>query len=145
MGRRRNATRKDLWQSVDSVVISAVSTEALKLTFTRKRPGQTDNPCDFFQGGSYESFPSGEVSAIAAMVTPFVFEYGKEHPTIYALELLPIYDAVARMKVQGHWQTDVLAGFAVGTAAGYYAHSREQPFILNLLPHGVAVGARYRW
>ena len=67
------------------------------------------------------------------------------YPAVYALELLPVYDAVARMKVQAHWQTDVLAGFAVGTAAGYYAHSRDEPFILNLLPHGFEVGVRYRW
>jgi len=25
------------------------------------------------------------------------------------LEALPLYDAIARMKVQAHWQTDVLA------------------------------------
>jgi acid phosphatase family membrane protein YuiD len=136
---------KTYWQSIDSVVISAVSTQALKFSFTRKRPSQTDNPCDFFQGGSFESFPSGEVSAVTAIVTPFVLEYGKDQPAVYALELLPIYDAAARMKVQAHWQTDVLAAFAVGTGAGYYAHSREQPFILNILPHGAEVGVHYRW
>jgi membrane-associated phospholipid phosphatase len=136
---------KTYWQSVDSVVISSVGTQALKYAFTRERPSQTDNPCNFFQGGSYQSFPSGEVSAVAAVVTPFVFEYGKDYPAVYALELLPVYDAVARMKVQAHWQTDVLAGFAVGTAAGYYAHSREEPFILKLLPNGFEVGVRYRW
>lgn len=136
---------KTYWQSIDSVALSAVSTEALKHAFTRKRPSQTDNPCDFFQGGSYQSFPSGEVSAVTALVTPFVFEYGQDQPAVYALELLPLYDAVARMKVQGHWQTDVLAGFALGTAAGYYAHSRDQPFILSILPHGAEVGIRYRW
>jgi hypothetical protein len=34
---------------------------------------------------------------------------------------------------------------AVGTAAGYYAHSREQPLILSLLRHDVMVGVHYRW
>jgi hypothetical protein len=34
---------------------------------------------------------------------------------------------------------------AVDAAAGYYAHSREQPLILSLLPHGVMVGVHYRW
>ena len=59
---------------------------------------------------------------------------------MYALELLPAYDAIARMKVQGHWQTDVLAAWVLGTAAGYYAHNRESPFILGILPHGFTIG-----
>jgi len=136
---------KTYWQSIDATAIAAVSNEALKRGFTRKRPSQTDDPCDFFQGGSYQSFPSGEVSVVTSIVTPFIFEYAQDQPGVYALGLLPLYDAVARMKVQGHWQTDVLAGMAVGTAAGYYAHSREQPLILSLLPHGVMVGVHYRW
>jgi hypothetical protein len=60
----------------------------------------------------------------------------------YALELLPIYDGIARMKVQAHWQTDVLAGFALGGLTGYYAHNRDSPFILSVLPHGFTVGVR---
>lgn len=136
---------KTYWQSIDSTVISAVSTEALKHGFTRKRPSQSDNPCDFFQGGSYQSFPSGEVSTVTSIVTPFIFEYAQDQPGVYALGLLPLYDGLARMKVQAHWHTDVLAGMAVGTAAGYYAHTREQPLILSLLPHGVSVGIHYRW
>src|SRR6266511_6405150 len=66
-------------------------------------------------------------------------------PWVIGLEVLPLYDAIARVKVQAHWQTDVLAGFAIGTAAGYYAHSRDSPFILQALPHGIAVGIRKQW
>ena len=71
-----------------------------------------------------------------------MLEYGSDAPAIYLLELLPAYDAVARMKSQAHWQTDVLAAFALGTASGWYAHSREQPFTLTVLPHGFMVGIR---
>jgi undecaprenyl-diphosphatase len=73
-------------------------------------------------------------------VTPFVLEYGHEQPAVYALELLPAYDAIARVKVHAHWQTDVLAGFALGTTTGYLAHSRDSPVILSVLPHGFMVG-----
>ena len=45
-------------------------------------------------------------------------EYGHDNPAVYALELLPLYDAIARVKVQSHWQTDVLAGFALGAVTG---------------------------
>jgi undecaprenyl-diphosphatase len=49
------------------------------------------------------------------------------------------------MKTQGHWQTDVLASFALGTATGYFAHSRESPFILSVLPHSVSIGIKKTW
>ena len=64
---------------------------------------------------------------------------------VYALELLPVYDGIARLKSNAHWQTDVLAGFALGTAAGYFAHGRESPITLGILPHGFTVGIRRRF
>ena len=136
---------KTLWQSVDSVVISTAATTGGKYLFTRARPTQTDDPNQWFKGGHHYSFPSGEVGAMGAIVTPFILEYHDQHPWVWALELLPAYDAVARMKVRAHWQTDVLAGFAIGTAAGYYAHSRDSPWLLGVLPHGVSVGLHKEW
>lgn len=133
------------WQAVDATVFSVVSTTIMKRVFTRERPSETDDPNKFFQGSSYSSFPSGEVAAVSAIVAPFVLEYRHESPSVYALELLPLYDAVARVKARGHWQSDVIVGFGVGTLAGYYAHNRDQPFILEVLPHGVAIGLRKRW
>jgi len=73
-----------------------------------------------------------------------VREYGSVHPGVYALEALPLYGAVARMKFQAHWQTDVPAGLALGTASGYVAHKRDSPFFLHLLPHGAEVGPKQR-
>ena len=136
---------KTFWQAIDSTALTAVSTQALKWTFTRKRPSESDSPDQWFQGSSYESFPSGEVATVSAIVTPFVLEYGPENPWVYGLEALPVYDAVARMKTHGHWQTDVLAGYAIGTLVGYYAHGRKEPYILNILPGGFSVGVRYKW
>ena len=46
------------------------------------------------------------------------------------------------MKTWGHWQTDVFAGWAVGTLWGLYAHDRKTPFILGFMPHGIYVGLR---
>ena len=113
----------------------------MKYTFSRSRPSQSSDPNQWFQGSGHESFPSGEVTVISAIVTPVVCEYGHDQPAVYALELLPVYDAIARVKVHGHWQSDVLAGFALGTTAGYFMHRRTQtPFVLNILPHGFYVG-----
>jgi undecaprenyl-diphosphatase len=136
---------RTFWQGIDSSLITAVATEGMKRIFRRERPATTSDPNQWFKGGSNSGFPSGEVGAVSAVVTPFVLEYGSEHPVVYALEVLPLYDAIARMKVRGHWQTDVLAGFAVGSAAGWYAHSRDQPLVLSVMPHGVVVGLRRQW
>ncbi len=133
---------KTMWQAIDSSALAGISAQGLKYTFTRARPSQSSDPNKWFQGGSHYSFPSGEVSAVSAIVTPFVLEYRQDYPAVYALELLPLYDGVARMKVQGHWQTDVLAGFALGSLSGYYAHNRNSPFVLGVLPHGFTIGMR---
>jgi membrane-associated phospholipid phosphatase len=133
---------RTFWQAVDSTVLGAVASEAGKHIFSRARPTQTDDPNQWFQGSGHLSFPSGEVTLVSAAISPFVFEYAHDQPWTLALEALPLYDAVARVKVQSHWQTDVIAGFAIGTAAGYYAHSRESPFFLEVLPHGAGIGIR---
>jgi acid phosphatase family membrane protein YuiD len=132
---------KTFWQSVDAGVFSGVAETALKYVFSRERPSQTSDPNKWFTGHG-GSFPSGEVTTTSSLVAPFVLEYGRDHPAVYALELLPIYDGIARMKTWGHWQTDVLAGFALGTAAGYFLHRPGTPVILSVLPHGFAIGFR---
>jgi undecaprenyl-diphosphatase len=132
---------KTFWQSVDAGVFSGVAAIGLKYVLSRERPSQTSDPNRWFTGHG-QSFPSGEVTTTSALVTPFVLEYGRDHPAIYALELLPIYDSIARVKTWGHWQTDVIAGFALGTAAGYLLHRPGTPIILSVLPHGFEIGFR---
>ena len=67
-------------------------------------------------------------------------EYGPDHPAVYALALLPVYDAIARVKVRGHWQSDVIVGGAIGVGFGWYAARRDHPLILSALPGGFMVG-----
>lgn len=128
------------WRSVDSVAVSAVAAQTMKLTFQRERPSQTDNPNRFFRGIHNESFPSGEVTVISAAVTPFIVNYGSDHPAVYALAALPLYDAVARLKVRGHWQSDVIVGAALGVGVGIWASHRQSPLILGWLPGGFRIG-----
>jgi len=128
------------WQSVDSLLIGTVTAAGMKLVFGRSRPTQTDDPNQWFKGRGHNSFPSGEVMEITTAVTPYVVEYGADHPAVWALELLPVYDAIARVKSHAHWQSDVLASFAIGTGIGYYMHSRSSSISVGVLPHGVTVG-----
>lgn len=133
------------WRSVDSMVITGVAATGMKYTFRRERPSQTASPDQWFKSSHAQSFPSGEVAAISAAVTPFIVNYGDEHPAVYALALLPAYDAVARMKVRGHWQSDVLVGAALGTGIGIWSAKRKSPLILSWLPGGFQVGFIHRF
>lgn len=136
---------KTWWKALDASGVGAVSSTVLKEAFTRSRPMQSSNPDLWFQGKGHYSFPSGEVTFVTAAITPLVLEYGRDHSGVWALEALPAYDAIARLKVAGHWQTDVLAGFALGTAAGYLAHRQDSPFLLHALPGGLEVGFKKRF
>ena len=93
---------RTFWQALDSGVAGQAGAEALKHIFTRGRPAQTDDPNQWFKGSGHYSFPSGEVTLVASTVAPFVFEYGHDHPMVYGLELLTVYDMIARVKTQSH-------------------------------------------
>ncbi|AXK71196.1 phosphatase PAP2 family protein [Lysobacter sp. TY2-98] len=128
-------------QSLDAMVLTAGTTTVMKYAFSRERPSETDDPNAFFSGHGHQSFPSGEVAEISTVVTPFIAEYGHDHPAVYALAALPVYDTIARVKVHGHWQSDVLVGAGVGVAWGTWAHRRQSPLIMSVMPgHGVMVG-----
>jgi undecaprenyl-diphosphatase len=137
---------RTVWQSIDATLVGGVSSIVLKRVFSRERPSRTPDPNQWFKGGGNQSFPSGEVTVVSAVVTPLVLEYRHDYPGVWALEALPVYDAIARVKVWGHWQTDVIAGFALGSAAGYYMHARPgTPLVLSVMPHAIYVGLKKRW
>jgi len=130
------------WRGIDSELIATVSTEALKRTFRRARPRDNPDPNSWFTCSSNCSFVSGEAAEAASLVTPYMLEYGADHPAVYLLAVLPLYVGAGRVKAQAHWQTDVIAGWAVGGLSGWYAHQRDQPIVLQLMPHGIFVGLK---
>jgi membrane-associated phospholipid phosphatase len=137
-----NDTRlgRTFWKATDAMLLANVSAALAKDVFRRARPIQANNPNDWFGSSSNKSFPSGEVAHITAVVTPFITEYRSEHPAVWALAALPAYVGVARMKSQAHWQTDVLAGMALGGGVGYYMQERDSAWTATMLPHGLTVG-----
>ncbi len=137
---RDNPLGQTFWQSMDATAISAASAGILKLAFSRARPNQGDGPDRWFQGGCCNSFPSGEVTLTSSVITPFVVDYAREHPWVWALEALPLYTSLARLKNQAHWQTDVIAGWALGSGIGYWSTRREVPISVQILPRGLTVG-----
>ncbi|MDP9084853.1 MAG: phosphatase PAP2 family protein [Pseudomonadota bacterium] len=133
------------WQTLDSTAVSAVSAQLLKYAFSRARPDQGNDPNRWFRGRCCDSFPSGEVTLQASFVTPFIAHYARDNPWIWGLELLPAYDALARLKSREHWQTDVIAGWALGSAIGYWTSTRATPIAVQILPDGLSVGFAKRF
>lgn len=140
-----NRLGNTLWQSLDASAVAGIATFALKSTFQRARPHQAPgHPNDWFSGINHRSFPSGDVSAIAALVTPPMLEYGPTDPWIYALAILPAYDAAARVQYRDHYPTDVIAGMLLGFASGWLAHHfRRHHIIVGILPSGLLVGFKH--
>lgn len=136
---------RTLWRSLDALVVAGVTTGALKLTFQRARPRQSDDPNDWFAGPGHQSFPSGDVSTTAALVTPLLLEYGGDHPWIWALAVLVPFDMVARTKYRAHWWTDVSAGALIGVASGWWVSTWRQPLLVRALPDGIRIGLRARF
>jgi membrane-associated phospholipid phosphatase len=133
------------WQTIDASAISGVAAAVLKRATGRARPSQGGNPNQWFKGSCCESFPSGEVTLQASFVTPFIANYAREHPWIWSLEALPVYDGIARLKSQAHWQSDVIAGWAIGSAVGYWTTTRATPFSVQILPRGLTIGFNKRF
>jgi membrane-associated phospholipid phosphatase len=130
------------WRGIDSEIIASLSTEGLKRVFRRARPRDNPDPSSFFTCSSNCSFPSGEAAEATSIVTPYILEYGPDQPAVYLLSIIPLYVGVGRVKAQAHWQSDVVAGWLVGGLAGWYAHERDQPLVLQLMPHGIFVGLK---
>ncbi|MGH8143135.1 MAG: phosphatase PAP2 family protein [Steroidobacteraceae bacterium] len=135
----------EFWQSLDSEVVSGAGAQVLKYVFSRARPYQGDGPNRWFQGHGDESFPSGEVTLQASFVTPFIVDNFRQHPWILALEILPIYDGIARMKSQAHWQSDVIAGWLIGSSVGWWTSTLPVPLSVQILPRGLSIGLSKRF
>jgi undecaprenyl-diphosphatase len=136
---------KTFWQTIDASIFGQVAAQGAKYAFGRERPSQTSNPDEWFKGFHAQSFPSGEVTLQASVVTPFIVNYAECNPWAWALEVLPAYDAAARVKQGAHWQSDVLAGWALGSTFGYFAARNQSPLVLNALPHGFMIGIQARF
>jgi hypothetical protein len=136
---------KTFWQTIDASLLGQIAAQGAKYVFGRERPSQTSDPNEWFKGVHAQSFPSGEVALQASFVTPFIVNYADRNPWVWAMEILPAYDAVARVKEGAHWQTDVLAGWALGSAVGYFAAKNQSPVVLSILPHGFMVGLQARF
>jgi undecaprenyl-diphosphatase len=134
---------KTAYKSIEAGIISQVITTGLKDATGRERPRNTDNPNEWNKGG--DSFPSGHVSGMTALVTPFILEYKDDYPAVHTLWLLPVYQMIGRVKAQAHWQSDVLAGALVGFASGYYSHQSDLSLLFYFDDDKMILGWKYKF
>jgi len=134
---------KTAWKSLDAGLMSQLITEGVKHATGRLRPRESDSPSEWFQGGN--SFFSGHVSGMTALVTPYVLEYQDDYPWVHLLWALPLHQMGGRVKAQAHWQSDVIVAALVGYTSGYWAHKRESPLILYFDSDKVFMGLKHKF
>jgi undecaprenyl-diphosphatase len=137
------------WKAADAAITGAIAEKILAYSIGRKRPNQTESSSEWFSFDGSDSFPSGHVTVVTAIVTPYILNYKDEYPAIWALSALPIFEAIGRVKAKKHWTTDTLAGIALGVASGYLANNRNTPLILEIIPleqsRGIYMGIRCKF
>ena len=110
--------------SLQALTYSAVITTGLKIVIGRFRPKADAGAYRFVPFSGNTSMPSGHTTAAFAIVTPWVLYY--PHVATYGLFALSAGTAVARIALDKHWPTDVLAGGTIGFLTARYLTRRHQ-------------------
>lgn len=133
--------------SLQSWVYAGSITFGLKRALGRMRPEEGMGASIFRPLSKHASFPSGHAATVFALITPWIIYYPS--PVTYGLFALGTSTALARLALNKHWPTDVLAGAAIGFFTGRFLanmHLSEMasatgipsPVAMQaqLLPHG---------
>lgn len=111
--------RRRAWDRIGfllaAVIGSYLINPALKLLFARERP---ISPHDWDQAAGY-AFPSGHAMAAATVATAIVILFWRSRYRNFAWFGAALFMAVvggSRLFIGAHYPTDVLAGWAAGTA-----------------------------
>ena len=119
------AGHHEAWNMAEAAGFSAVDTLLLKYISGRRRPNETTNPDEWFQGG--DSFPSMHVSAAFAVGTVFAESGGEEYRWLRRTVGYGIAGATtyARLNDNVHWFSDVVAGAAIGMYTAQFVMNRD--------------------
>jgi membrane-associated phospholipid phosphatase len=109
------------YETVAGLALTAIVTEALKVTIQRPRPYQTHNdiyPDEIDEGNA---FPSGHTSLAFSMATSVCLVSRKWYYTVPAFTWAAGV-AYSRIYLGQHYPSDVFAGALVGVAGAYASH-----------------------
>lgn len=126
--------KKTSWNAIKAVMMSSVTTEALKISIGRARPFMNEGHTSFDpfnRTDNYKSMPSGHSSFAFAVFTPFAETYSR---WIY---VVPAAVALGRVYQEKHWLTDVMVGSSIGWISGYlFTHSKKK---IVVTPGGLVI------
>jgi membrane-associated phospholipid phosphatase len=100
-----------------SVIANVVVAPALKLVVGRARPNTGEGPAHFEPFSSDASFPSGHTTQAFAVASVVAAHDGRLWVKVVAYGLAGSV-GLARIHLDAHWTSDVLAGAILGTAVG---------------------------
>jgi membrane-associated phospholipid phosphatase len=154
-----SATVSDIaLHTTEAVVLASVASQLIRGPLGRSRPYVTNdsNQYDFSAGKGFRSFdrrafPSIHTSSSMAVATVLTMETHRRHPgatpfvapVLFAAGLLP---GLARIDLNQHWASDIVAGAFMGAFAGYkvtkYSHDHPNNRFDRVLLHAsVSQGA----
>ncbi len=111
--------------SLQAIVYTNVISFTVKSFIGRARPEDGKGAHHFAPFSEFDaSFPSGHTATAFAILSPWAFYY--PHVVTYGLLVIGAGAAVARMQLQKHWLTDVLAGGALGVSMAYWLSRKHQ-------------------
>ncbi len=160
---RRPGTADAGLHATEAIVVSGAVTGFLKLATGRARPylSSPTKPSEFPPGvaefrpwrgrGGYTSFPSGHTTAAFAAAAALSSELRRSRPGTARWASPVLYGTatlggLSRMYDNKHWATDVAAGAAIGTLAGWkivgLQHDRPQSRLDRWLLRTSAAPAR---
>ena len=113
-------------QMLEAAGFSAISTTLFKFAAGRRRPNETAQVDEWFQGG--DSFPSLHVSAAFAIGTVLAESGGEEYRWVRRALGYGIAGATAyaRMQHNTHWLSDTVAAAALGIATAHFVMNRGE-------------------
>jgi len=116
---------QELGSMLEAGVLSAVSTEILKLSLGRERPYDTANSNSWFNGG--DSFASLHASAAFSIGTVFAESGNDDYRWLRRVVGYGVAGATAYSRVSGnaHWMSDVMAGAALGYYTAHFIMNRR--------------------
>jgi membrane-associated phospholipid phosphatase len=118
--------RSEAWAMFEAGALSGVTAYAMKYTFRRERPNQTDSPNQWGKSGG-DSFPSFHSTAAFAVGTVLAESGSDDYRWLrrflgYGLGVATSYE---RLKHNAHWLSDTVAGAALGSASARFTMHRN--------------------
>ena len=121
---KRERARKWIFGAVITSLMTSVVVTVFKFVLLRARPYGDLGPFSFFNwdgltedASLFQSFPSGDTAVVAGAASYF-FYAARKYLWRWAILLLPLCTAIARISLNRHWPSDTLFSLGIGLLVG---------------------------